>query len=92
VRFVWLMGADNLAQFHRWRDWRKIAALLPIAVIDRPTASLTATQSRAALALARHRIDETDGALLPGLSPPRWVFLHGLKSHLSSTALRARTR
>ena len=35
-RFVWLMGADNLAQFHRWRDWRKIAALVPIAVIARP--------------------------------------------------------
>ncbi|UVO51504.1 nicotinate-nucleotide adenylyltransferase [Sphingomonas sp. SUN019] len=35
-RFVWLMGADNLAQFHRWRDWRKIARMMPIAVIARP--------------------------------------------------------
>ena len=35
-RFVWLMGADNLAQFHRWRDWRKIAATVPIAVVERP--------------------------------------------------------
>ena len=33
-RFIWLMGADNLAQFHRWRDWRRIAALVPIAVVD----------------------------------------------------------
>jgi nicotinate-nucleotide adenylyltransferase len=35
-RFIWLMGADNLAQFHRWRDWRRIAALVPIAVVTRP--------------------------------------------------------
>jgi len=35
-RFIWLMGADNLAQFHRWRDWRRIAAMVPIAVIARP--------------------------------------------------------
>lgn len=36
TRFIWLMGADNLGQFHRWRDWRKIAATVPIAVIARP--------------------------------------------------------
>jgi nicotinate-nucleotide adenylyltransferase len=35
-RFVWLMGADNLAQFHLWRDWRKIARMVPIAVLTRP--------------------------------------------------------
>ena len=35
-RFIWLMGADNLAQFHRWRDWRQIARTIPIAVIARP--------------------------------------------------------
>lgn len=36
MRFIWLMGADNLGEFHRWRDWRKIARLVPIAVIARP--------------------------------------------------------
>ncbi|WP_404335724.1 nicotinate-nucleotide adenylyltransferase [Sphingomonas sp. MMS12-HWE2-04] len=36
TRFVWLMGDDNLAQFHRWRDWRGIARQVPIAVISRP--------------------------------------------------------
>jgi nicotinate-nucleotide adenylyltransferase len=35
-RFIWLMGADNLAQFHRWREWREIARLVPIAVVTRP--------------------------------------------------------
>lgn len=35
-RFIWLMGADNLAQFHLWKDWREIAALVPIAVVGRP--------------------------------------------------------
>jgi nicotinate-nucleotide adenylyltransferase len=89
VRFVWLMGADNLRQFHRWKGWRAIARLMPMAVIDRPGSGLKATQSRAALALARYRIDGTDGPLLAGLTPPRWIFLHGLKSPLSSTALRA---
>jgi nicotinate-nucleotide adenylyltransferase len=89
VRFVWLMGADNLAQFHRWQDWQGIAALLPMAVIDRPTASLRALSSPAALTLARSRIDETDAALLPTDAPPAWVFLHGLKSTTSSTRIRA---
>ena len=42
VRFVWIMGADNLAQFHRWKDWRRIAAEVPIAVIDRPPQSFRA--------------------------------------------------
>jgi nicotinate-nucleotide adenylyltransferase len=90
VRFVWLMGADNLAQFHRWRDWRSIAALLPMAVIDRPAASLRALASPAAQTLARFRIDESDAALLADDAPPAWVFLHGMKSAVSSTGLRAR--
>ncbi|MHB2169505.1 nicotinate-nucleotide adenylyltransferase [Alsobacter sp. R-9] len=92
VRFVWLMGADNLASFHRWQRWRGIARLVPIAVIDRPGTTLRATRSRAAALLARDRVDETDAALLPLLPPPAWVFLHGPRSTLSSTALRAQGR
>ena len=64
VRFVWIMGADNLAQFDRWRGWRRIAQLMPFAVIDRPGWTLRAARSRAALALARFRIDETDAPVL----------------------------
>ena len=88
VRFVWIMGADNLAQFSRWRGWRRIAELMPFAVVDRPGWTLRATHSKAALALAPFRIDETDAPVLPSLPPPAWVFLHGPRSALSSTVLR----
>lgn len=89
ARFVWLMGADNLAQFHRWQRWRSIAGRVPIAVIDRPTASLQALAAPAAQALKRYRIGEAAAAGLPTGFPPAWVFLHGLKSPLSSTLLRS---
>ncbi|WP_035458537.1 nicotinate-nucleotide adenylyltransferase [Microvirga flocculans] len=88
VRFVWIMGADNLASFHRWRGWRRIARIMPMAVIDRPGWTLTALRSRSATALAPNRIAEADAPALPGLRPPAWVFLHGPRSHLSSTQLR----
>ena len=91
IRFVWIMGADNLAAFDRWRGWREIASLVPLAVIDRPGWTLSATQSRAGRTLARSRLDETDAPLLADLAPPAWVFLHGPRSSLSSTALRQRS-
>ncbi|TCT01045.1 nicotinate-nucleotide adenylyltransferase [Aquabacter spiritensis] len=89
VRFVWIMGADNLTGFHRWQNWRDLAGLLPIAVVDRMGDSLSATASRAARALARDRVEESDAALLPTLPPPAWIFLHGMKSPVSSTGIRA---
>ena len=88
VRFVWIMGADNLAQFHRWKDWRRIAAEVPIAVIDRPPQSFRALAAPAAQALARYRLPENDATSLPDQRPPAWVFLSGLKLNLSSTVLR----
>jgi nicotinate-nucleotide adenylyltransferase len=89
VHFVWIMGADNLRSFHRWQKWRAIADLVPIAVVDRVGPSLYATAATAGQALARFRIPEEAARSLPGRKPPAWVFLHGLKSPLSSTALRA---
>ena len=89
VRFVWIMGADNLRSFHRWQKWRGIAAMVPIAVIDRLGPSLYASASAAGQALARVRIPETAAKSLANRKPPAWVYLHGLKSPLSSTALRA---
>jgi nicotinate-nucleotide adenylyltransferase len=89
VHFVWIMGADNLRSFHRWQKWRGIAELLPIAVVDRVGPSLYATGGTASQALSRFRIRESDAKSLPRRRPPAWVFLHGLKSSLSSTALRA---
>jgi nicotinate-nucleotide adenylyltransferase len=92
VHFVWIMGADNLRSFHRWQKWRDIAKLVPIAVVDRLGPSLRATGSVAAQALSRRRIPESEAASLLGRPAPAWVLLHGLKSPLSSTALRARRR
>ncbi|GAU82646.1 nicotinate-nucleotide adenylyltransferase [Bosea sp. BIWAKO-01] len=88
VRFVWLMGADNLAGFHRWNEWRAIARMMPIAVIDRPGSTHRAVASPAANWLSRWRVSENAAAALPLLEPPAWVFLHGRRSELSSTYLR----
>ena len=88
VDFVWLMGADNLAQFHRWQRWEDIAHLVPIAVIDRPGSTLKAVHSRAGQALARYRYHENEAQLLPRARAPAFLFLHGRRSETSSTELR----
>ncbi len=89
VRFVWLMGADNLRQFHLWRHWREIADLVPIAVIDRPGSTLSAMSSPAAIALgALARARTRRASASPILPPPAFLFLHGPRSELSSTLLR----
>ncbi|MGC9959162.1 nicotinate-nucleotide adenylyltransferase [Roseiarcus sp.] len=88
VHFVWIMGADNLRQFHRWRHWRAIADLVPIVVVDRPGSTLSATSGRAGAALARWRVPEREAARFAAMRPPALLFLHGRRSKLSSTALR----
>ncbi|CAH1658075.1 putative nicotinate-nucleotide adenylyltransferase [Hyphomicrobiales bacterium] len=88
VNFVWIMGSDNLAGFHRWAEWRAIARMMPIAIIDRPGSTLSAMASPAANWLSRWRIPENQAAILPRTHPPAWVFLHGKRSALSSTMLR----
>jgi nicotinate-nucleotide adenylyltransferase len=88
LHFVWIMGADNLAQFHRWHDWRVIASEVPIAVIDRPPQTFRALASPAAQALGRYRLPEIHAAGLAEQPTPAWVFLTGLKLYLSSTGLR----
>jgi nicotinate-nucleotide adenylyltransferase len=90
ARLVWLMGADNLAGFHLWKDWRGIAALLPIAVIDRPGFRHAAVASKAARVLAPFRWPEEAAIRLADAAPPAWVLLRGPLSHESSTAIRAR--
>lgn len=88
VRFVWIMGSDNLASFHRWNEWRAIARMMPIAIIDRPGSTHSAMASPAANWLSRWRIPESQAAALARTEPPAWVFLHGRRSPLSSTMLR----
>ena len=90
VRLVWMMGADNLASFHRWRDWEGIAADVPIAVFNRPNLALKALSSPAARALAAARLRERDAGRLAETPPPAWVFLSAPHVPLSSSALRAK--
>ena len=91
VHFVWIMGADNLSQFHLWRHWREIANLVPIVVVDRPGSTLKAISSRAGAALAPWRAPERDAARFATMRPPAFLFLHSRRSNLSSTALRQAT-
>ncbi len=89
VYFVWLMGADSFATFHLWKNWRLIAATMPLGIVDRPGSTLRAAQAKAAANLSAFRLDETDGPLLATAPPPAYMFLHGKRSSLSSTRLRA---
>lgn len=88
VRFVWIMGSDNLASFHLWNEWRTIARMMPIAVIDRPGSTHRSVSSPAGNWLARWRLPENQGGALAVRTPPAWIFLHGKRSDLSSTQLR----
>ncbi|MDK1490908.1 nicotinate-nucleotide adenylyltransferase [Sinorhizobium sp. 7-81] len=91
VRFVWIMGADNLKNFHRWQNWRKIVSTFPIAVVDRPGSTLAYLSSRMARTFDYARIDEDDALSLAFYAAPAWTFIHGPRSPLSSTALRSTT-
>ncbi|QRM56769.1 nicotinate-nucleotide adenylyltransferase [Sinorhizobium sp. BG8] len=88
VRFIWVMGADNLKTFDRWQNWRKIVHTFPIAVIDRPGSTLAYLSSKMARTFGYARLDEEDAMALARHSAPAWTFIHGPRSPLSSTALR----
>lgn len=90
VRFVWLMGSDNLAQLHRWRRWRRIMATAPVAVLARPGARLSARFAPAARAFRAAQLNESEARSLPFRHPPAWVALNLPLNPLSSTALRAK--
>ena len=92
VRFVWIMGADNLLQFHRWRRWKDIARTTPIAVIDRPGATLKAANAKAAVYFKSARVPESEAGMLAVTPPPAIVYLHGPRIERSSTELRAEAR
>jgi nicotinate-nucleotide adenylyltransferase len=89
VHFVWIMGGDNLAGFHRWRHWRRIVDTFPIAIIDRPAWRLKALASPAARTLAPYRLPDDRAALLANREPPAWVYLSNKLLPHSSTAIRS---
>ncbi|MCH8465809.1 MAG: nicotinate-nucleotide adenylyltransferase [Roseinatronobacter sp.] len=88
-RFVWIMGADNLASFHHWENWREIMQRVPIAVVARPGVQLRALSSVAARSFPRARLPARDGARLGKLSAPAWCFLTIPLQDISSSRLRA---
>lgn len=88
VRFVWLMGADNLAGFHHWDRWRDIMAAVPVAVLARPGAGLRARLGPAARVFAHARLARA-GALATA-APPAWAFVTLPLNALSSTKIRQR--
>ena len=88
-RFIWLMGADNLAQFHRWRDWRRIARLVPIAVVGRPGYDAAALAAPAMAWLRRFVRPAADARSWTDWSLPSLVLLETPPDPTSATALRA---
>lgn len=92
VKFVWVMGADSLATFHRWKGWTQIMHEVPVAVVSRPWISLKSRFSPAALRFAHGRVASHAAVTLPDAKTPAWAFLFGRFNFQSSTALRARKR
>ncbi len=90
VRFVWLMGADNLAQFHQWKDWRRIMDSVPVGVIARPGDRISARMSPAARVYRRYRIDSNARHLLGRAEAPAWCFVNVPMVNVSSTEIRTR--
>src|SRR5512143_3574276 len=88
VKFVWIMGADSLASFHRWRGWTQIMREVPVAVVSRPWIALKSRFSPAARRVAHARAPSAAARTVPYLRPPAWVYLRGPLNFASSTALR----
>ena len=90
VRFVWLMGSDNLATFHLWERWQWIMTHYPVGVLARPGREVLAGLSPAARRFARWRLPQHAAQLVARGPAPRWTLLVGPMSPASSTAIRAR--
>ncbi|SMX31541.1 nicotinate-nucleotide adenylyltransferase [Actibacterium lipolyticum] len=90
TRFVWLMGADNLATFHKWDRWEWIMENVPIGVIARPGLRLSARVSKAAERYARYRIPARASFTLGRCDPPAWCFVNIPMVNISSTEIRAK--
>lgn len=88
VRFVWLMGADNLVQFHKWGRWRDILRAVPVGVLARPGSGVAARLSVAAQSFRVHRVQR--GEALGRQVPPVWAFVNMPMSDASSSDIRAR--
>lgn len=88
-QFIWLMGADNLASIHRWQEWEKIFALVPILVLDRSPFSHSALRKKAAIRFARYRKNPRALAACAAFGLPAWAYTHMKRHAESSTRIRA---
>ncbi|MEO0372888.1 MAG: nicotinate-nucleotide adenylyltransferase, partial [Pseudomonadota bacterium] len=88
VRFVWLMGADNLAQFDQWKGWEEILHRVPVGVLARPGQRISARMSKAARMYTPFRIKGRASRLLARADAPAWCFVNVPMRHISSTELR----
>lgn len=88
ARFVWLMGADNLAQFHRWKDWQEIMSRVPVGVLARPGDRIEARTAKAAQVFRRARLHARNSRALSRLDAPVWAFVNVPMQDISSTQLR----
>lgn len=88
VRFVWLMGADNLVQLDRWNHWQDILRMVPVGVLARPGWGVAARTSRAARIFGEHGVDR--GEVLRNREAPAWCFVNLPMDGSSSSAIRAR--
>ncbi len=89
THFVWLMGADNLAQISQWQRWTRIFNLVPIAIFDRAPYSFDALAGKAAHAFARFKLRNRDARSLVERKPPAWIFFHTRLHPGSATSIRA---
>ena len=85
---VWLIGADNLLQLPKWRHWRRLLTLVPIAVFAREPYSYRASAGRVARAFAARRLGQRAARALAQHTPPAWVYLRLRRHEASSTAIR----
>ncbi len=90
TQFVWLMGADNLAQISRWQRWTRIFNQVPIAVFDRAPYSFDALAGKAAKAFFRFKVRRHNACNLADMAPPAWMFFHTRLHPASATSIRAR--
>lgn len=88
-QFVWLMGADNLAQIHRWQDWQMIFNMMPVGIVARPDQRLPARFSKAATIFSHAMLPAREATLLPHMAAPAWSFVNMPMRDESSSALRA---
>lgn len=89
LHFVWLMGADNLAQFHRWQDWQSIMRTTPVGVLARPGLRTAARSSKAAKVFAHARLPGRQSQRLLQFEAPIWCLVNVPMMAISSSGLRA---